>query len=91
MNAVIAMSKGLIVAGGGEEEMYQMFGENENKPLINLPDTADEVLEVLENLLARRDELPELARKSREFALKHHDHIKVAQQYVDFWKRQETI
>lgn len=85
MNGVMAMSKGLIVAGGGEEEMYQIFGENENKPIINLPDNEEGVFQVLEDLLARRKEFSELARKSRAFAIKHHDHIKVAQQYVDFW------
>ncbi len=86
MNGAMAMAKGLIVAGGGEEEMYRVFGETENKPLINLPDTKGEVVKVMESVLERRKELPELALKSREFALKHHDHIKVAQQYLDFWQ-----
>ncbi len=86
MNGVMAMAKGLIVAGGGEDYMYELFGETENKPIINLPDTKEGVIEVFESLLERRDELPSLALKSREFALKHHDHIKVAQQYVDFWE-----
>jgi len=86
LNAVIALSKGLIVVGGGEEYMYELFGEKDNKPIINLPDTKEGVVQVLESLLERRDELPHLAIKSREFALKYHDHIKVAQQYVDFWE-----
>ena len=86
MNGVMAMAKGLIVAGGGEEEMYNVFGEEENKPIINLPDTKEGVIKSLESLLDRRDELPQLAKQSRVFALKHHDYIKVAQQYLDFWE-----
>ena len=86
MNGAMAMAKGLIVAGGGEEEMYRLFGETENKPLINLPDTKGGVIKILESVLERRKDLPLMAQKSREFAIKHHDHIKVAQQYVDFWE-----
>ncbi len=85
VNGAMAMAKGLIVAGGGEEQMYQLFGETENKPLVNLPDAKQEVVKVLEELLEKRENLPLLAQKTREFAIKHHDHIKVAQQYVDFW------
>jgi hypothetical protein len=56
LNAVIALSKGLIVAGGGEDYMYELFGEIENKPIINLPDTKEGVIDVFESLLERRDE-----------------------------------
>lgn len=86
MNGAMAMAKGLIVAGGGEEVMYSVFDEKENKPLVNLPDSQEEVLEALENVLKQRNQLPALARQSRVFAIKHHDHVKVAQRYLDFWE-----
>ena len=35
MNALLAMSQGLILVGGGEEENYTILGEEELRPIIN--------------------------------------------------------
>lgn len=85
MNGAMAMAKGLIVAGGGEEAMYEIFGEANNQSIINLPETKEEVVIKLESVLENISRLSDLAQKSREFALKHHDHVKVAKQYLGFW------
>jgi len=85
MNALFAMGRGLVVVGGGEPESYDILGETENKPVINvLPDEKD-IFNKLEWLIQNKQEIPQLSLQSRKFIEKHHDYVKVAQQYIDFW------
>lgn len=85
MNALFAMAKGLVVVGGGEPESYDILNETENKPVINvIPDEKD-IFEKLEWIIKNKEEIPRLSLQSRNFIEKHHDYIKIAQQYVDFW------
>lgn len=85
MNAFIAMAQGLVIVGGGEPEAYEILDEYENRPIINVIPDEQDIFNKLENLVLNRGEIPALSQKSREFVEKHHDHIKIAQQYVDFW------
>ena len=78
MNGLIAMAKGLVVIGGGEPEMYDLMGEQENRPIINvLPDEQD-IYQKAESLIMHRESLEQRSLNSRHFVEKHHDHIKVA-------------
>ncbi len=85
MNGMIAQTKGIIACGGAEPEWYEMVGETENKPIVDINKTDDEMLKVFENMVINKDKLYIHAKKTREFALKHHDSKKVAKQYIDFW------
>ncbi len=85
MNAFLAMAKGLVVLGGGESEAYEILEEKENKPVINvLPDEKD-IFEKLEWIIKNKHLIPELSLKSRQFVEKHHDYVKIARQYINFW------
>ncbi|WP_068472255.1 glycosyltransferase family protein [Saccharicrinis aurantiacus] len=86
INGVLGMSKGLIVAGGADSYMYQLIGEEDNQPLVNLPVDEEEMFIVLEELIKNKRDLFTLAKETREFSIKHHNYIKVAKQYVDFWE-----
>lgn len=86
MNALQAMAKGLVVVGGGEPENYDILGERELRPIINVrPDEAD-VYRQLEALVLHPERLPELSRQSVEYIRRHHDHIAVARRYEAFWR-----
>ena len=85
MNALLAMSKGIVVVGGGEPENYDILGEKELRPIINVQPTYDSVYQELEQLVFHSERLPELKRQSIEYVRKHHDYITVARQYLDFW------
>lgn len=85
MNALEAMGKGLIVVGGGEPENYAILGERELFPIVNVQPDEASVYEALKELVAHRERLAQLSADSRAYISKHHDHIKVAQQYLDFW------
>lgn len=86
MNGVLGMAKGLIVCGGADPYMYKLMNDDHNKPLVYLPIDEAEMYNTFEKLIKNKNQLHKKALASREFAEKHHDHIKVARQYVDFWK-----
>ena len=85
MNALMAMSKGIVVVGGGEEENYEILGEKELRPIINVLPTYESVVEHLEWLVTHKEQIPRLKEESVEYIKRHHEYIAVAQRYVDFW------
>lgn len=87
MNALLGMAKGLVVVGGGEPENYEILGEKKLRPIINVLPSEQDVFDKLEWLVLNKQEIPRLSKESIEYVKKHHDHIKVAKQYLDFWKR----
>lgn len=91
MNALLAMGKGLVLVGGGEPENYEILGEQELRPIINvLPDEEDVFLR-LEELVLHPERLSELSRQSRLYVARHHDHVKVAARYLQFWKKMSSV
>ena len=87
MNALLAMSKGIICIGGGEPENYDILGETELRPIINVEPTYESVYHELEQLVLHPERVPALKQQSIEYIKKHHDYVKVAMQYVNFWNR----
>lgn len=85
MNSLLAMSKGIIVIGGGEPENYEILGEKELRPIINVQPDEQSVYDELEQLILHTERIPELKRQSVEYIKRHHDYIKVAQQYLNFY------
>lgn len=87
MNALTAMAKGLVVVGGGEPEIYDILGEKELRPILNVFPSEEGVYQVLEKIIQEKEKLPQLSKESRLFVERHHDFRKVAQQYIDFWTK----
>ena len=86
MNALLAMAKGLIVVGGGEEEQYELLGEHQLRPIINVQPTEQDVYDqIAKRLLSGKENIHQLQLDSMEYIRRHHDHIKVAQSYLDFY------
>ncbi len=81
MNALLAMSKGIICVGGGEQEHYELLGENELRPIINVEPTEQSVYAALEDLILHPERVPELKRQSIKYVRRHHDVHKVAEAY----------
>lgn len=86
MNALLAMAKGLVVVGGGEEENYEILSEKELRPIINVEPNEDSVYSQLKYLVMHKDVIPVLKQQSLEYISKHHDYKKVAQRYLKFWE-----
>ena len=85
MNPLLAMSKGTICIGGGEPENYEIIHETELRPIINVEPTYESVYQALEDLILHPECIPELKRQSIEYIRRHHDYIKIARQYIDFY------
>lgn len=85
MNGLLAMSKGIILVGGGEEEQYELMGEQELRPIINVRPSEESVYDALEQLVLSPERIPLLKRQSIEYIQRHHDYKKVAGQYINFW------
>ena len=88
MNALEAMSRGLITVGGGEPEHYQLLGESTLRPIINVQPHEQSVYEALVHLLRHRDTLvPQRRRESVLYVRRHHDHIRVARAYESLYRQ----
>ena len=87
-NALLAMAQGMVAVSGAEPEYYDLIGERENRPIINvLPYNDDDIAHTIEQIVLHRDRLPELSRRSREFVVKHNDSHLIAQRHIDFWNK----
>lgn len=85
MNPLLAMSKGIVCAGGGEPEGYELLVEPHLHPIINVLPTEEDVYRQLEKAISDTHKLTMLKRQSVEYVAKHHEQVKVAQQYVQFY------
>lgn len=86
MNALLAMSKGIICIGGGEEECYQLLDEKTLRPIVNVMPNQKSVEEAIEQLITHPEMISRLKNDSFAYVRKHHDYLKVARQYLDFYK-----
>ena len=87
MNPLLAMSKGIVCIGGGEPENYEILGEHELRPIINVQPTYESVVNELEQLVLHPERLPLLKQQSIAYVARHHDHLKVARQYLTLYER----
>lgn len=84
VNGVYALAMGKVVMGGAEPESFKSLGV-QSSPVINLKPNAQSIINEVEKLLDRRDQISKIGLESRIFAEKVHGHINVAQQYIDTW------
>ena len=86
MNPLLAMSKGIICIGGGEPENYEILGEKQLRPIINVAPNYESVFHEMEQLILNPQRIPVLKVQSREYVEKHHDYLKVARQYEQLYR-----
>ena len=91
MNPLLAMSKGIICVGGGEEENYDLINEHELRPIINVQPCYDSVYRELEQLIAHPERIITLKKQSIQYVRKHHEYIKIARKYESFYKGEQDI
>ena len=86
MNPLEAMARGIICIGGGEPENYEIIHENKLHPIINVQPNYESVYHELEHLVLHRELIPLLKQQSIAYVNKHHDYMKVAKQYEEYYK-----
>jgi len=86
MNALLAMAKGMVTLTGGEPEHYDILGETECRPIVNVEPSYEDVSRKLEYLILHPDELKKKRKECREYVARNHDCIKVAEKYRELYK-----
>lgn len=89
MNPLEAMSRGIICIGGGEAENYEILGDKDLKPIINVEPNYESVYKALEEMVKHPEQTAQLKRDSREYISRYHHYVRVAQRYIDFYKRND--
>lgn len=87
MNPLEAMSRGIICIGGGEPENYDILGERELRPILNVEPTYESVCQVLETLVLHPERIARLKRESVDYVAHHHDYLRVAARYEALYHR----
>ncbi|MCD8289412.1 MAG: glycosyltransferase family 1 protein [Prevotella sp.] len=86
MNALEAMARGVVCVGGGEPENYEILGEKDLRPIVNVVPNEKSVYEALTRLVNSPGLLRRLQRESVEYVKRHHDHIAVAKRYEQLYR-----
>ena len=87
-NALLAMARGLVAVSGAEPEYYDLIGEHENQPIINVsPLIEGDIDAKLEWIVQNKHLLPDLSRRSREFVEKHNESHVVAKRHLEFYEK----
>ena len=86
-NALLAMAQGVVAVSGAEPEFYEFINEHEKRPIINVVPDDEAIYDALRDIVLHPERLPELARCSRDFVVRHNHVNIVAQRFVDFWKK----
>lgn len=81
MNALEAMNLGVVCVGGGEPENYEILGERELRPIINVEPNYESVYKALTDMVENMNAIPNLKIQGVEYIARHHDYIKVARKY----------
>jgi len=85
MNPLEAMKLGIICIGGGEPENYEILGEEELRPIINVEPNYESVYHELEQLVLHPERIGQLKADSIEYVRRHHEYVGVARKYLDFY------
>lgn len=86
MNPLEAMSRGIICIGGGEPENYEILGDSDLRPIVNVQPTYESVYTSLEWMVMHPEKISRLKTESRLYIQRYHHYLKVAQEYIDLYK-----
>ena len=86
MNALLALAKGKIVVGGAEEECYEIIGEKNLRPMVNVIPDEQDVYNKLRSLLLNKESIAEMQINSMEYIERHHQPQHIAKKYIEFWE-----
>ena len=70
-----------------EEYIAHNLHESELRPIINVQPNEEDCIRQLSRLVENRHDLPALHRQTLAYIRRHHDHLRVAAQYVAAWQK----
>lgn len=84
-NALEAMAKGKVVFTGAEKEFTEHYNITARVCVNAIPDV-DYLVDQLSFLIDNPDEIIAIGKRARAFIEKEHDHVKIAEKYLETWK-----
>lgn len=88
MNGMFSLLKGKLIMGGSEPVANEAYGYEYN-PVFNICPDVDQICDVIENIIERKDEIEQLGQEGRKFIEQYHNYIDIARQYVDIFNSKE--
>ena len=85
-NALEAMAKGKVVFTGAEAEFNEYYKLTDRVAVNALPD-AEAIAKEIEYLIHNPEEIIAIGKRARDFVVKEHNYIKVANMYLDVWNK----
>ncbi|MDO4171104.1 MAG: glycosyltransferase family 1 protein [Prevotellaceae bacterium] len=86
MNALLSLSKGIITFTGGEPEHYDIMGERQCRPIVNVRPCYESVYGQLERLVLHPENIMAMKRASRDYVLRNYEYHRVAERYIEIYK-----
>lgn len=86
LNACYAMAQGKVVLGGASRKSLEEFGLEET-PILHIKPDVKQIVDQMEMIIEERERIEERGYQSRKFVETFHNHIKIAQQYVEEWRK----
>ena len=84
MSAAYGLAQGKVVLSGLEDPASS-YGHYVDCPVVNLRPDVEQIVSVLEDLILDRPRVRRIGEASRVFAERHHDHLRVGQQFIDIY------
>jgi len=87
MNGLWLLGMGKVVLSGNTTLCKGYFSFGQENPIIDAPPEAQLLANKLESVFDNKQKIPALVEQGRNYVAKHHNHINIAQQHIDLWKR----
>lgn len=85
LNACYGMAQGKVVLGGASNNSLREFGLKKS-PVFHIMPNVEQIVGQLSYIIENRNKITEWGYESRKFVETFHNHISVAQKYVDMWQ-----
>ncbi len=83
-NALEAMAKGKVVFTGAEQDFTDHYKLTE-RVCVNAKPDVEYLIKELSLLIENPDEIIAIGKRARAFVEKEHDHIRIAEKYLEVW------
>lgn len=87
MNGLFSLAKGKIVMGGAEPEGNRELGIEKVNPVFNLRPDVDQICSQMEYIIEHKERIEQWGLESRQFVENYHDHLMIAKQYEEIFKK----
>lgn len=88
MNGLFSLAKGKLIMGGAESVANRELGIEGVNPVFNICPEVDQICCVIENIMENKDKITEFGLKGRMFVETYHNHVDIAQKYIDIFTKE---